>query len=356
MRTQYITVLPGVPKIVPLDTDMKAFQVTIKTNTADVDVTVDNVQDPKVVPVWYPATVSAIVPGAYILDAVVSAVRFSSAGGETVKLDQTGSFRDGPPTAGPPVPPLDPVQQVVATFAGGLGGYFIKFDDPTKLWADQAGTVPIAGVDTILGRVNDISGNGNDFTFVNTLYTSPVAGKFVASANGVSTQGLSAAVVPAGSVNNQFVTVAMGIHRNTPAGPAQVIADAGIITPGSWSMSAPTFASTNEVRWTVRGSISAKACPVLNQVSASNIIYGFAQLPANQPQMYLDVDGVIATSSAPNGTGNPWAALAHKLFVHSISGANFFDGTLSALYVRYGPQLTSAEETNLKSVITSLNV
>lgn len=97
MRTQYINVLPNVPKIVPLDTNQKAFQVVLRTNTASVDVTVDDVYDLTRVPSWHPATVSSIVPGAYVLDAVVSAVRLSSPDGEIIRLIQAGSFRNGPP-------------------------------------------------------------------------------------------------------------------------------------------------------------------------------------------------------------------------------------------------------------------
>jgi FlaG/FlaF family flagellin (archaellin) len=97
MRVQYINVLANVPKIVPLDTNDSSFQVTLRTNTASVDVTVDNVFDTTKVPSWYPATVSSLVPGAYVLDAVVSAVRLSSPDGEVIRLVQTGSFRNGPP-------------------------------------------------------------------------------------------------------------------------------------------------------------------------------------------------------------------------------------------------------------------
>ncbi len=122
MRTQYINVLPNVPKIVPLDTNQKSFQVTLRTNTATVEVTVDNVFDPSIVPSWHAAVMSSIVPGAYVLDGVVSAVRLTSADGEVIRVLQTASLRDGP--TGGPAPPAPPIALAQpAAKVTGSGGY-----------------------------------------------------------------------------------------------------------------------------------------------------------------------------------------------------------------------------------------
>lgn len=139
MKTQYITVVANVPKIVPLDTNQEAFQVTLRTNTASVDVTVDNIFDPKITPTWYPATVSALVAGAYVLDAVVSAVRFSSPDGEIIKLDQTGSFRDGPPGgSSPPAPPADMLLSRFNPINASIGNFQID-SNTIALWGGNYG-------------------------------------------------------------------------------------------------------------------------------------------------------------------------------------------------------------------------
>lgn len=90
MRPQYITVVGGTPKVVPLDTNKVDFNVTIDPKGATVEQTLDQVFDPvKLAAATWVATPAA-VNGLINLTAGVTAVRFTSAGSVTPVLLQNG--------------------------------------------------------------------------------------------------------------------------------------------------------------------------------------------------------------------------------------------------------------------------
>lgn len=88
MRPQYITVVGGTPKIVPLDTNKVDFNVTIDPKGATVEVTLDQLQDPTKTPAW--SSAPAAVNGLINITAGVTGIRLTSAGNVTPVVLQNG--------------------------------------------------------------------------------------------------------------------------------------------------------------------------------------------------------------------------------------------------------------------------
>lgn len=90
MRPQYIDVVGGVPKIVPLDTNKIDFNVTIDPKGATVEQTISQVFDPVQLAAATWGATPAAVGGLINLTAGVTAIRLSSASNVTAIVLQNG--------------------------------------------------------------------------------------------------------------------------------------------------------------------------------------------------------------------------------------------------------------------------
>lgn len=86
MRPQYITIVGGTPKVVPLDNNMVGINVSVRTDATTVEVTLE---DPAGTPTWVAAP-AAGSNGVIVIKDPVRALRFSKATNGSATVLQQG--------------------------------------------------------------------------------------------------------------------------------------------------------------------------------------------------------------------------------------------------------------------------
>lgn len=86
MRPQYITIVGGTPKVVPLDNNKVSANTSIRTDATTVEVTLE---DPDQSPVWVAAP-AAGSNGVVVIKDPVRALRFTKATNGTATILQQG--------------------------------------------------------------------------------------------------------------------------------------------------------------------------------------------------------------------------------------------------------------------------
>lgn len=234
------------------------------------------------------------------------------------------------------------LQQVISSLfgAGEEGGIWDPSDFST-MFQDSAGTTPVTAVEQPVGKILDISGNGNHRT-QSTAGSRPTlkqtaGGLYYLEYNGTSSSMATASVDFSGT---DKMTVVAGVRKLSDAGAGVFLeqsSDSISVNNGVIGMFLPPAAAATVYfasKGTIRGPVvtATSAAPVGLVLTGSGDISGDSTI--------LRVNGVPGSVSVDQGTGNYGN---YPLYFGSRAGTSLFFSGHEYLTIIRGAQNTDAQ-------------
>ena len=223
-------------------------------------------------------------------------------------------------------------------FSGGAPGAWYDPSNFSTLFQDSAGTTPVTAVEQPVGRILDISGNGNH-AFQTISADRPVLkidgnGKYYLFFDGIS-DSLSTNSISFTSTNK--MSVFSGVRKLTDA--VQMLFELSAVVDvnnGSWNL----FNLSTKFTTDSRGTASSRTVIAATPVAPSTTVVSLLKDIAGDVNSGRINAGTFSTDSADQGTGNYGN---YPLYIGGRAGASLlFNGNLYSLIV-VGKAVTAAE-------------
>lgn len=241
--------------------------------------------------------------------------------------------------------------RITALFASGQEGAVLPdLSDYTKLFKDQAGTLPVTAPGDAVGKAVDGSGKGHDFLFTNVTLAQDAGGKHCLRFGSTSTCSTSAIDL---STTDKATLWAAYRKEETVTSILAEFGPQSVNTVGTFGMFLNNASPQETV--TIRGPSSfefsnyaAGTAPQMNYVAATYDMGG-ATAPLRKS---LRVNGVDAAPIAPTGTAGAGNFTSQALNMGGRAGGTLpFVGFIYALILR-GGAYTAAEVASGEVVVS----
>lgn len=189
-------------------------------------------------------------------------------------------------------------------FSGGTTGAWYDPSDFSTMFQDSAGTTPVTGANQPVGLITDKSGNGNNLiqTTSSARPTLRVSGStYYLEFDGVD----DFLTISSFSLSSDKVTIFVGMRKLSDAAARFVLETSSdsAANNGAFSITAPTGAGTNNIRFRSTGTITSFATVTTPTVPTNLVVTSVGNISGDLSKITINRTTTNSNTS-DQGTGN----------------------------------------------------